>query len=122
MAMRALLDVRGRHVQVVVTHLAVEQPSRELQVPALMRFAGGYGGPTIITGDFNALSNAPELKSLRKRYRDAQQIAELRTRTARGGRIDYVYVTRNIDVLGARVGPAGFSDHRPLVAELRLPR
>jgi endonuclease/exonuclease/phosphatase family metal-dependent hydrolase len=120
--LRALIDVHGRQVQVLVTHLAIEQPSRMLQVPAIVRFLNSHAGTTIMVCDCNATAGAPELRLLRKRLVDSQQLAELPGRTARGGRVDYVYVSKQIGVLGARLGPVGYSDHRPLVAELRLPR
>lgn len=70
------IDVRGRPVNVYVTHLhhtGEGAAIRERQVGDLMRFIARTSGdaPSIVGGDFNALADAPELAALTDAYVDS---------------------------------------------------
>ena len=74
-------------------------------------------------GDLNARPAAPEMRLLRTRLRDAAILARVGRPTVGNTRVDYVYVSRGITVLSARVPTAAayrLSDHRPLIVRLRI--
>jgi len=117
------ITVRGRRLQVFNTHLSVYPAARREQVRYILRVLAGIHGPFVLLGDLNARPNALEIRWLRARLTDVAQLAHVRRPTVGGTRIDYVFASRGIRVLSARVPPASarrVSDHRPLIARLRL--
>jgi endonuclease/exonuclease/phosphatase family metal-dependent hydrolase len=117
------VNVRGRRLTVFNTHLSDVVAARRAQVLELLRVVSATQGPFVLTGDFNARPNAPEIGWLRRRLTDAAQLMHVQRPTAGNTRIDYVFVSKGITVLSARVPPASarrVSDHRPLVVKLRL--
>ncbi|MFD7699302.1 endonuclease/exonuclease/phosphatase family protein [Streptomyces caelestis] len=120
-----VVDVRGAHVHVYTTHLdhRADPSVREAQVADMLAVLAADRGPKILVGDFNAEATDPELAPLWERLRDA----------APGGggtypatdpvkRIDLVTVSPDVRVTGARTVATEASDHRPVVADLRVHR
>ncbi|GGW98360.1 metal-dependent hydrolase [Streptomyces malachitofuscus] len=120
-----VVDVRGAHVHVYSTHLDYRaDPSvRAAQVADMLAVLADDRGPRILVGDFNAEASSPELATLWRTLRDA----------APGGggtfpaadpvkRIDLVTVSPDIKVTGTRTVATEASDHRPVVADLRVHR
>ncbi|MEV1025444.1 endonuclease/exonuclease/phosphatase family protein [Streptomyces sp. NPDC050264] len=125
------LKVRGVPVQVFVTHLDYRQDPavRVAQVADTRRIMAAErssvpGARQVLLGDFNAARSAPELGPLWTELTDAGPVtggtypADVPVR-----RIDYVAVGKGIRVRSATVPdePAA-SDHRPVIAEVALPR
>lgn len=117
------VDVRGAHAHIYVTHLDYRSdPSvREAQVADMLGVLAADHGPKILVGDFNAEVTAPELAPLWQQLRDAAPDA--------GGtypaiepvkRIDFVTVSPDITVAGARTVVSAASDHRPVVTDLEF--
>ncbi|MEV5935732.1 endonuclease/exonuclease/phosphatase family protein [Streptomyces sp. NPDC052079] len=120
-----VVNVRGARVHVYSTHLDYRaDPSiRAAQVADMLDVLAADRGPRILVGDFNAEATAPELAPLWRTLRDA----------APGGggtfpaadpvkRIDLVTVSPDVGVAGARTVATEASDHRPVVADLRVHR
>ncbi|MFJ5559228.1 endonuclease/exonuclease/phosphatase family protein [Streptomyces sp. NPDC093250] len=120
-----VVNVRGARVHVYSTHLDYRaDPSiRAAQVADMLDVLAADRGPRILVGDFNAEATAPELAPLWRTLRDA----------APGGggtfpaadpvkRIDLVTVSPDVGVAGARTVTTEASDHRPVVADLRVHR
>jgi endonuclease/exonuclease/phosphatase family metal-dependent hydrolase len=119
------VNVNGRSLTVLNTHLSEVPAARALQVRSILRTVAAIRGPLILTGDFNARPTAPEIRLLGRRLRDAAALRGLRRPTAGNARVDYVFVSRGITVLDARIpSPSAYrvSDHRPLIVRLRLDR
>ncbi|GAA3496746.1 endonuclease/exonuclease/phosphatase family protein [Streptomyces prasinosporus] len=119
------VDVKGARVHVYSTHLDYRaDPSvRAAQVTDMLEVLAADRGPKVLVGDFNAEPAAAELAPLWRHLRDA----------APGGggtypaadpvkRIDLVTVSPGITVAGAEAVATQASDHRPVVADLRLHR
>ncbi|MFP5506844.1 MAG: endonuclease/exonuclease/phosphatase family protein, partial [Gammaproteobacteria bacterium] len=133
-ALWVAVDLHGREVQILNTHLGLHPRERLAQVEALL--GGEWLGhadcrdPVILCGDFNALPSSQVCRQLSVRLADAQTLAPdhrpVSTFSSRipTVRIDHIYVGRGVVVAGievpgwelARVA----SDHLPLVAELRI--
>lgn len=126
-------------VPIVVTHLtaqAVGAPDRVRQLATLLPWTATLGPARILTGDFNAMPDSPEMQPVFAAYHDAW-VDALRAGTARGSldglthkgtRIDYVLYTAgpNIQLQSAEtvntvplVGREA-SDHRPVVATFTI--
>ncbi|MFG3131044.1 endonuclease/exonuclease/phosphatase family protein [Streptomyces tendae] len=125
------LKVRGVPVQVFVTHLdyRADPAVREAQVADTRRIMAREraelpGARQFLLGDFNAEPSAPELAPLWKELRDAGAgTPDTYPAEAPVKRIDYVTVGEGVRVRTVAVPeqPTA-SDHRPVVADVSLPR
>jgi len=122
--LEATLDVRGTPVRAFVTHLdyRADPRVRAAQVAEMLSYLDAFGGPTLVFGDLNATPDAPELRPLLGRLRDAlpDSAAPTFPADAPTKRIDYVLTSRHFRVRSARVPDVRASDHRPVVAEVEL--
>ena len=124
-----VIGVRGVRVRVFDTHLDFRaDPSvRQAQVADMLAIMNGVPGGKILAGDFNAAPDAAELTPLWAEVSDAL--------TREGGldiptypadvpqqRIDYLATVPDIAVHAAWVPETVASDHRPVVADLLVPR
>ena len=140
----ARIDIGGREVDVYDTHLhhtAEGGPIRREQIEDMLGFIRSTrgGGPVIVMGDFNAPTDAPEMRLMDPEYADAyaavhtDAVARARTtlnpelgHTAR--RIDHIFYERGrVDPISAAIildhpDAAGVwaSDHFGVTARLRL--
>jgi endonuclease/exonuclease/phosphatase family metal-dependent hydrolase len=134
-ALWVAVELDGRAVQLVNTHLGLNARERRLQINALLGsdWLGDEAGPdpVILCGDFNASPVSSVCRLCARRFRDVQMEATDRSprRTWFGhfpiARIDHIFIDRRMQVLRVDVGDDHLSrvasDHRPLFAELRLP-
>ena len=133
-AIWARVDVAGRIVNVITTHLGLGPRERVLQVRALLgeEWIAGIPAhePVIICGDFNALPGSAPYKLVAARLRDVQ--------TAMGGhrplgtfsslqplvRLDHIFASSHFERQRVAVVRNDLtrvaSDHLPLVADLRI--
>ncbi len=136
-AARARLDVDGRPLDVVVTHLhhTVEGDSiRAVQIADLLAFIDRTAeAPWVVAGDFNTTSDAPSLGPLRARAASAYDALHpgdpISTLVEALGhqprRIDHVFAGPGLRPVASRVilaDPVGGvqpSDHRGVWARLR---
>lgn len=119
------IRVKGVRTHIYSTHLDYRaDPSiRAAQVDDMLDILADDRGPKILVGDFNAEPSAPELAPLWHTLRDAAPDAGLTyPAVAPQKRIDLITVSEGITVTGARTHATDASDHRPVVADLRLPR
>jgi vancomycin resistance protein VanJ len=118
--------------QVVPVVRAYNPESRDAQVTELVNRIRAVPGARLLTGDFNETEWSRPYQLL------AAELDDSYRETGRGFghtypsnfiwgewrfslplmRIDYVFHSRDLVALGARVGPDGGSDHLPVVAEL----
>jgi endonuclease/exonuclease/phosphatase (EEP) superfamily protein YafD len=128
------LDVGGQPVQVWNVHppaprdVAARRVLRE-QLAYVARRASTAEGAIVVAGDFNATRWSPELGALR-----SAGLADAHEATHRGLAatwpanavtppfllLDHVLVSRALGIVSVVELEAGASDHRPVVADLRL--
>ena len=128
------IDVEGKKVHVVNTHLSCWQREGVVQTAALLGpdWMGNPAreGPTILCGDFNALPSSPICRHILRVFRDAQLSLE-RANSFKAlwtfyplGRIDHIFITKDIKALAIEVPNTYLerisSDHLPLIAELQI--
>ncbi len=140
----ALLDLNGRLIRVVVTHPIVpisreNYHRRNALISALANYAEQQQDPVIIMGDFNTTSWSPYLQEF-------ERLSGLQNATLGHGLhptwcygdpgnflrplerffsllripIDHIFVSHDMIVDQVITGPAGVSDHRPLITHLQL--
>lgn len=124
------VEIKGRPVTVMVTHVShldAPNPVRQAQIQELSGWIQSLKTPWILIGDFNATPDSPEVQQLMALshpvYRENPDW--LNTFSFPGAepnrRIDYIFFSKDfalesMDVLDNQ----GSSDHRPLLARLRL--
>jgi endonuclease/exonuclease/phosphatase family metal-dependent hydrolase len=114
-------------VGLATTHLSyMGRDQRRRQADAVRAAVERFAGPVIVTGDFNAPLDAPELAAIGEGLVDAFGAVGIGPRdpariTCNGSSIDHVLV-RGLGVEACRVATeAGdASDHWPVVTDLRL--
>lgn len=118
------LTVNGTSFWVFGTHLDDPRGAGEArmeQLRELISFQDGRG-PGIIMGDFNAEPEDDVLQELLALgYRDPVGAALPDVTTSQDDRrIDYILVSEGIEVLDVRVPDVTASDHKPVVARIRV--
>jgi endonuclease/exonuclease/phosphatase family metal-dependent hydrolase len=120
----ATVDVGGKNVRIFNTHLDYRSDPRvrERQVQEMLGYIGNASSATIVFGDLNATPDAPELRPLFERLRDAWAASEGPGWTypaqAPVKRIDYVLTSAHFATVRAFVVATDASDHRPVVVQL----
>ena len=127
--LQLVLDVRGRDVLFLNTHLDYrpDDAERLLNVRELSAIVAAAGTmPVIMVGDFNATPESAPIAKLKQFVTDAWELAgqgngfTIPVRKP-AKRIDYVWITsKSIEPLRLEVIQSEASDHLPLLAELRL--
>lgn len=144
--LEAVIDVRGTRLRVFNTHLdyRADPRVRVQQAAAMLAIVEAGTVPLILAGDLNARPDAAELEPLLTRFTDAWSdgAGARQTRVARGTtrggdtpaggetypadtpdrRIDYILLSDDVRVVHVQVPAALASDHRPVVADVLLPR
>ncbi len=138
---RVTLDAGGMALAVFNMHTYPPmslslQAERNAQVAALLAWAAEERGAVLLGGDFNATPLTADYGLLAQRYTDAfavvgggfgftypswGQRAGAASAVPPLARIDYVFVSADLQVRTAQVGNlSGSSDHRPLLVEVWL--
>lgn len=117
------VTIGGHRLTVFNTHLSAHPPTRREQVRYILNVLRTVPGPLILLGDFNARPGATEIGWLRARLTDVARVGHVTRPTVGSTRIDYIFASRGIGVVSATVPHASarpVSDHRPLIARLRI--
>lgn len=124
--LEANIRVNQTIVPIYVTHLDYRpDPSvRVMQVEDMLQIMKKHRHEDhLLIGDFNAPPTATELQPLYQHYKSALKDQE-GNRTYPADRpttqIDYIWVSRGIRVLHSKVIPSEASDHRPVIADIRI--
>jgi endonuclease/exonuclease/phosphatase family metal-dependent hydrolase len=133
-ALWVAIELQGREIQVINTHLGLHPRERMAQVAALL---GDHWlaheqcrEPVILCGDFNALPSSPVCRRIAGRLNDVHTEAQHhRPKGTFSGRfptvrIDHVFISPELEVNGIEVHGSELarvaSDHLPLLAELSI--
>lgn len=133
-AMWARVEVEGRHVNVITTHLGLGVRERFLQIQALFGpdWIGGISPeePVILCGDFNALPGSRPYRHARQRMRDVQLgVDGARPRPTFSStqpllRLDHIFISSHFELMATQVARTDLtrvaSDHLPLLADLQV--
>jgi len=123
--LEATINVKGNHLHVYNTHLALTPAEREFQINEVVKIANQSAGPKVIVGDLNATPESNEMKSLYDHYLDVfadQPTAFTYSAENPTKRIDYIFTSNNIETVSAEVIQSLASDHLPITAEIVLDR
>jgi endonuclease/exonuclease/phosphatase family metal-dependent hydrolase len=128
------INLHGKEIQVLNTHLGLDQRERNLQVEALQGSEWLANeqcrAPVILCGDFNALPSSTVCRRLGSQLREVQTAAQQHTPASTFPtrfptlRIDHIFISPGLEVRGIEIPDSQLvrtaSDHLPLVAEIRI--
>lgn len=125
--LRAMIDVNGRRLQFIVTHLGLNHKERAVQLEIIRRHIETLQQEVILVGDFNALQGSPEIRGISKILQDSGDLTgndDIPTfdLPLLSKRIDYIFVGQGFRIDDYEVIRSRASDHYPVKAELVLPR
>jgi endonuclease/exonuclease/phosphatase family metal-dependent hydrolase len=98
---------------------------RSAQMRRLVAWVCEAGLPCIVGGDLNALPHSPEYRIMARALADCTRAVAMSSRNTRPtlglpAQLDYIFATRDVRTRACRLGDAGLSDHRPVVADLEI--
>ncbi len=128
------IELDGRELQVINTHLGLDQRERAAQVEALLgsEWLGNEQcqDPVVVCGDFNALPSSPVCRRLGSQLQDVQTQSQRHIPQSTFPtrfptlRIDHIFVSPGLEVAAIEVPHSELartaSDHLPLVVEIRI--
>lgn len=128
------IDLGGRQIHLINTHLGLSARERELQIETLLGsdWLGGIdpSEPVILCGDFNMPARCPGYEAICRQLRDSQLLLPGHRPKATWSstypwrRLDYIFLSAHfeslrIDVTRSQLTQVA-SDHLPLLTELRI--
>ncbi|ASS75044.1 hypothetical protein CIG75_08670 [Tumebacillus algifaecis] len=119
-ALLATLNVHGRDVRVMVTHLGLNREERIAHVNLLERELQQVELPLIVIGDFNTEPDGEELVPWTQHLSHVSKVP-LVTLPGAGKQIDSILVSKEFSIGNVFTVQSEASDHYPLTAHLELP-
>ncbi|MGE4282437.1 MAG: endonuclease/exonuclease/phosphatase family protein [Clostridia bacterium] len=115
------IDIDGETIKVFSTHLSIVSAERPKQVEYIKEKLEEIQETKIMMGDFNALPDSDEIKQIREVMQDSAR-EEYKTFSSDSpyARIDYIFVSEEIQVQSSEAIESEASDHFPVVAEVVL--
>ena len=121
--LRCVLDVGGKNVTVLSTHFGLAKVEQESAVETVMKILDGENNPVILMGDLNMSPDDATLDPLFSAMHDtASRSDEIKTFPSGTpeSKIDYIFCTDPISTVSLCSINTQCSDHRPLIAELKI--
>lgn len=125
---KCILDVKGRKVNVLVTHLGLKSSERKVEIEYISNILKQCHGEIILMGDFNIsqASQSEELEPFMKQMKDStaelNEIEKLDTFDSVNPviKIDYIMVSKDVQVICNKTINSIASDHLPFCSVLKL--
>jgi endonuclease/exonuclease/phosphatase (EEP) superfamily protein YafD len=119
--------IRAGELQEGIPKLAEKSSLREIELRRAARWADEFPRPHIVLGDFNTPPESPIYRDAWDNWTNAFSVAGRGFGYTRmngwiRARIDHILVDESLDVIRAWVGPDVGSDHKPMIASVRLRR
>jgi endonuclease/exonuclease/phosphatase (EEP) superfamily protein YafD len=122
-----LAQIRAGDLKEGIPKLEQKSSLREIELRRAARWADEFPRPQIVLGDFNTPPESPIYRGEGSGWTNAFSVAGRGFGFTRmngwiRARIDHILVDGSLDVIRAWVGPDVGSDHRPMIATIRLRR
>ncbi len=117
--LHTVINVKGKKVNVINLHLGLDETEQKIQIQEMLDYVNKLKKPYIVCGDFNK----PNIKIDETILKDvAKELEKENIITIATGleRIDYIFVSDDIEILEYDVLIESMSDHYPIIAKLRL--
>jgi endonuclease/exonuclease/phosphatase family metal-dependent hydrolase len=118
---QADVNIDDKTIKVLSTHLSINSEERPEQIVYIIEKLKELDGPTVLIGDFNAAPSSNEVKQISEMMQDSAK-EEYGTFPANDPtfRIDYIFVSEELEVKNNKVIESEASDHLPVLAEVSL--
>lgn len=118
--LHTVVNIDRRKLNIINVHLGLSKEEREIQVKELVEFIKKIGDePYIVVGDFNDGSMNVDENILKDVAKELDK-ANVLTFATGLDRIDYIFVSPDIEVLDYEVLIKNMSDHYPIIAKIRI--
>lgn len=118
--LHTVVNIDRRKLNIINVHLGVSKEEREIQIKELVEFIKKIGDePYIVVGDFNDGNMNVDDNILKDVAKELDK-ANVLTFATGLDRIDYIFVSPNIEVLDYEVLIKNMSDHYPIIAKIRI--
>ncbi len=120
--LRAEISAGSRRIVFYTTHLGLHRAERLQQAKAITRMIASETQPVVLTGDFNAPPDSPEIKVVRATLASADPTGKMPTYTSTSPEhvIDYIFFSAHWKLVQSKTIYSPASDHLPLLAVLWL--
>lgn len=123
--LEATIDVNGKSIAFFTTHLSLRRKQLDYNIEQLLEILRKTDSPAVLTGDFNAEPDSRYIRRVEEELDNVFGTAELHPETYKkqgdhGQKIDYIFCSRHWQVEAADVIETDASDHRPILAVLKL--
>ncbi len=120
--LKATVALEGEELTVLAVHVGLNPDEAERAIDTILKNLPKKR--CVLMGDFNLTPESPYLLPIRERMRDAAALIEGSAFTypsdAPKKKIDYIFVTEDIEIEAAEIPKIIASDHRPHTAILRF--
>lgn len=122
----ATIDVYGKEINFLVTHLSLNRSIRDTQLQQIRRYIDMLEDEVILVGDFNSTPEDGEIMYIERKLKEAAKELgreDLYTFVGRNGtrtRIDYIFLSPEITVSDIWTIDSDASDHLPLLADIGI--
>jgi len=120
--LKTVVKTPAGNVQILNTHLGLNETERAQQVEALLKAVGQE--PLILAGDFNEGIDQPGVAKIAADYQDALGKAGVPKTHGERARIDHIFVSSEFEVVFSRMVSTAVtkmaSDHFPYMTEMFL--
>lgn len=111
------LYINNKLVNIINLHLGLNNKERKMQLKQLLEYINLLRGKIIICGDFNQINlNVDGFYDLAKIF----NLEDKETFSKSKSRIDYIFISQNINPVKYRVDFINTSDHFPLIGEFNI--
>jgi endonuclease/exonuclease/phosphatase family metal-dependent hydrolase len=110
---------RGKKLNIINLHLGLDKEERELQLQEVETFIKELNDQYIVVGDFN--QGGIEIdEDLLKDVAKELQMSNILTFPTGLDRIDYIFVSSDIEIIDYDVLIKDMSDHYPIIAKIKI--
>lgn len=118
--LHTVVNVKGSKLNIINVHLGLGNEERERQLNELIEFINTLNNePYIVVGDFNQGNIGVDKNILRDVAIELEK-SNILTFATGLDRIDYIFVSNNIEILDYDVLIKSMSDHYPIIAKIRI--
>jgi endonuclease/exonuclease/phosphatase family metal-dependent hydrolase len=122
----AKIDVNGKELNFLVTHLSLNKNVRSKQVQQLKRYLELLEDEVIVVGDFNSVPGSGEIAYIERELIEVgketgfDNITTFRRKDGTEVQIDYIFISPDIAAKDIFTIVSKASDHLPLLADISL--
>ncbi|GEM_PF-687994 len=121
----AVIDINDQKINFLNTHLGLTASERLVQVQAISKYLSTLSNEVILVGDFNTMYNSREVHEISKKLTDVGYVTNNNYISTFevpfvSRRIDYIFISSNIEAKDYRIIRERASDHYPIVADIKI--